>query len=115
MYLFQEEADEEIDATENEEDWIEIIKRSNKEAEEHMKKYKIPCWVEVHRRSKWRMARRIVSLPKKDGIKEFSTGTLDLIQLSVQKDQWADQKEGGKTISTSLQKQRKDMKKLNMI
>ena len=40
---FQEEADEEIDATENEEDWIEFIKRSTKEAEEHMKKYKIPC------------------------------------------------------------------------
>ena len=34
---FQEEADEEIDATENEEDWIEFIKRSNKEAEERMK------------------------------------------------------------------------------
>ena len=62
---FQEETDEEIDGTENEEDWVEFIKRSNKEAEEHMKKYKIPCWVEVHRRSKWRMARRIVSLPQK--------------------------------------------------
>ena len=37
---FQEEADEEIDATENEEDWIEYIKTSTKEAEEYMKKQK---------------------------------------------------------------------------
>ena len=29
---FQEEADEEIDATQNEEDWVEFIKRSTKEA-----------------------------------------------------------------------------------
>ena len=46
------------------EDWIEYIKRSTKEAEEHMKKLKIPCWIETHRRLKWRTARRIVSLPK---------------------------------------------------
>ena len=57
---FQDEVDEEIDATENEEDWIEFIKRSTKEAEEHMEKLKIPCWIEVHRRTKWRKARRIV-------------------------------------------------------
>ena len=37
---FQEEADEEIDATEKEEDWIEYIKTSTKEAEEYMKKQK---------------------------------------------------------------------------
>ena len=35
---FQEEADEEMDATDNEEDWVEFIKRSTEEAEEHMKK-----------------------------------------------------------------------------
>ena len=34
---FQEDADEEIDATENEEDWFEYIKRSTKEADENMK------------------------------------------------------------------------------
>ena len=64
---FQEDADEEIDATENEEDWIEYIKRSTKEADEHMEKHNIKCWIEVHRRQKWRMARRIISLPEKDG------------------------------------------------
>ena len=62
---FQEEIDEEVDATENEEDWIEYIKRSTKEAEEQMEKQKIPCWIEIHRRMKWRMARRVVSLPEK--------------------------------------------------
>ena len=49
---FQDEVDKEIDATENEEDWIEYIKRSTKEAEEHMEKQKIPCWIEIHRRMK---------------------------------------------------------------
>ena len=62
---FQEDTEEEIDATEDEEDWIEYIKRSTREAEEHMKKHKIPCWIEIHRRLKWRMARRIVSLHEK--------------------------------------------------
>ena len=62
---FQEEADEEIDATENEEDWVEFIKRSTKDAEEHMKQHKLPCWIEVHRKTKWRMARRIINLPQK--------------------------------------------------
>ena len=33
---FQEESGEAIDSTEKEEDWIEYIKRSTKEAEEHM-------------------------------------------------------------------------------
>ena len=62
---FEEEVDEEIDATEIEEDWIEYIKRSTKEAEEHLKKQKILCWIEIHRRQKWRMARRIITLPEK--------------------------------------------------
>ena len=61
---FQEDKEEAIDTTEKEEDWIEYIKRSTKEAEEHMKKMKIPCWIETHRRLKWRMARRLVSLPE---------------------------------------------------
>ena len=37
---FQEDADEEIDTTENEEDWIEYIKRSTKQAEEFMENIK---------------------------------------------------------------------------
>ena len=61
---FQEDADEEIDATENEGDWIDYIKRSTNEAEEHMEKHNVGCWIEVHRRMKWRMARRIITLPE---------------------------------------------------
>ena len=49
----------------NEEDWIEYIRRSTKEAEEHMENHKIKCWTEVHRRQKWRMARRMITLPAK--------------------------------------------------
>ena len=37
---FQEDDEEEIDSTEKEEDWIEYIKRSTKEAEEPMKKWR---------------------------------------------------------------------------
>ena len=66
---FQDEVGEEIDATENEEDWIEYIKRSTKEAEEHM--IKKPYWIEVHSRLKWRMARRIVSLPEERWTKKI--------------------------------------------
>ena len=29
-----------------------------------MKKMKIPCWTEIHRRLKWRMASRITPLPE---------------------------------------------------
>ena len=68
---FQEEIDEAIDSTEKEEDWIEYIKRSSKKAEEYMKKMKIPCWIETHRRLKWRMANRIVSLPEERWTKKI--------------------------------------------
>ena len=47
-----------------EEDRIQFMERSTKEAEDHMKKMKTPCWIETHRRLKWRMAMRIASLPK---------------------------------------------------
>ena len=33
-------------------------------AEEHMKKTNIPCWIETHRRMKWRMAMRIAFHPQ---------------------------------------------------
>ena len=74
---FQEDIDEAIDTTEKEEDWIEYIKRSTKEAEEYMKKMKMLCWIETHRRlechrlpiiwsraKKWRMESKIASLPE---------------------------------------------------
>ena len=61
---FQEDTEEAIDTTEKEEDWIEYIERSTKEAEEYIKKMKLPCGIVIHRRLKWRMAKRIVSLPE---------------------------------------------------
>ena len=54
--------DEDIDKCEKE-DWIDFIEKSTKEAEEPMKKTKIPCWIETHRRLKWRMVLRLASLP----------------------------------------------------
>ena len=48
---FQGDQDEEIDNSDKEEEWIEFIKRSTKEAQEHMKKMNIPCLIETHR--KW--------------------------------------------------------------
>ena len=59
---FQEDEDDDIDKCEKE-DWIDFMEKSTKEAEDHMKKTKIPCWIETHRRLKWRMAMRLASLP----------------------------------------------------
>ena len=75
---FQEDIDDAIDTTEKEEDWIEYMKRSTKEAEDYMKKMKFPCWTEIHRRLKWRK--------KKDGPETFSIGILDLTTKSRQED-----------------------------
>ena len=46
-------------------DWINSSKRSTKEAEAHMKKTNIPCWIETHRGMKWRVAMGIASLPQR--------------------------------------------------
>ena len=47
-----------------EEDWIAYVKRSTREAQEQMKKANVPCWIETHRRMKWRMVMRLASLPE---------------------------------------------------
>ena len=58
------DTDEEIDTAEiEEEEWIEYMKRSTATAIQRMKAAKIPCWIETHRRMKWRLAMRIASLP----------------------------------------------------
>ena len=51
------DSDEEIDTVEIEEERTTAI------AIERMKAAKIPCWIETHRRKKWRLAMRIASLP----------------------------------------------------
>ena len=43
---------------------LNTAKRSTAEAEERMNAAKMPCWIETHRRMKWRLAMRITSLPK---------------------------------------------------
>ena len=58
------DTDDEIDIDEiEEEDWFEYMKRSTAVAVERMTAAQIPCWIETHRRMKWRLALRIASLP----------------------------------------------------
>ena len=56
--FFTEDTDEEIDTREieEEEDRIEHMERSTATAAERMKAAKIQCWIETHRRMKWRLA-----------------------------------------------------------
>ena len=61
---FVKETDEEIDTAEiQEEEWIEYMKRSTATAIERMKAAKIQCWIETHRRMKWRLTLRNASFP----------------------------------------------------
>ena len=58
---FEDDADEEIDTTVIEEDWIEFIKRSTEDAMEKMERAKIRCWNRTHKKMKWKLALRIAS------------------------------------------------------
>ena len=61
---FESDNDEEIDTTENEEeDWVDYIKRSTNEAIEKMGNEKIRCWNKTHKKMKWRLAMRIATSP----------------------------------------------------
>ena len=59
---FKNDTDEEIDTTAIEEEWIEYMERSTNEAIEKMNNAKIRCWMQTHKRMKWRLALRIASL-----------------------------------------------------
>ena len=62
---FAEDSDKEIDTAEiDQQDWIEYMKSSTAAAKKEMRRAKIPCWIEVHRRMKWRLAMSIASPPK---------------------------------------------------
>ena len=66
-----EDSDIEIDTAEiQQEDWIEYMKRSTAAAAEEMRTAKIPCWIEMHRRMKWRLAMRIASLTKERWVRK---------------------------------------------
>ena len=59
---FIEDSDNAQDEPEiEEEEWINYMKRSTKEVEEQMKKAKITCWIETHRKMKWRLLMRIAA------------------------------------------------------
>ena len=61
---FEDDADEEIYTTSiEEEDWIEYMKRSTKDAKEKMESAKIRCWNKTHKKMKWKLALRIATSP----------------------------------------------------
>ena len=65
-----EDSDKEIDTAEiQQKEWIEHMKRRTA-AEEEMRKAKIPCWIEMQRRMKWRLAMRIASLTKERWVRK---------------------------------------------
>ena len=66
---FEDDADEEIDATliEKEEDCIEHTKRSIEEAIEKMDNAKIRCWNKTHKKMKWKLPLRIATSPSHRG------------------------------------------------
>ena len=59
---FMENTDEDIDTVGiEEEDWVEHIKRSTRQAEEKMRTANIPCWFETQRKMYRILAMRIAS------------------------------------------------------
>ena len=59
-------ADEEThveSAAESLEPWVDWIRRSTHEAEKRMKELKLEDWVTLHRRRKWRWARKVAASP----------------------------------------------------
>ena len=83
---FQEDAEEEIDSTENEEDWIEYIKRSTKEAEEHMENRRYHAGLKHTEDESGEWQEELFPYLKKDGPEEFSTGIPDLTTASKPED-----------------------------
>ena len=66
-----------------EEDWINYIKRSTAVAIEQMKNARIPCWIEMHKKMKWRLAMRIATMKNERWAKkaaEWKPGLSDKIK-----------------------------------
>ena len=67
---FEDDADDEIDTTLNEEeDWIECIKRSTEDNIEKMESAKIRCWNRTQK-MKWKLALRIATSPSERWLKK---------------------------------------------
>ena len=75
---FQSDSDDEVHTAEvEEEEWIEQVKRSTRDAEDKMRAANIPCWIEAQRKMKWRLAVRIASHPEQIWTEKQQRGTLD--------------------------------------
>ena len=57
--------------TENLEPWVDWIRRSTHEAERRMKELKLEDWVSLHRRRKWRWARKVATSQGSIGVYEL--------------------------------------------
>ena len=75
---FEDDADDELDTTSIEEDWIEYIKRSTEEAVEKMESAKIRCWNKTHKKMKWRLAMRIATSPSDRWLRKAGEWNLEL-------------------------------------
>ena len=56
----------------------------------NLRSTRIPCWIETHRRMKWRLAMKIASLPDERWTKKAAASN------TRQTEQWDDQKRDGK-------------------
>ena len=112
---FMNDTDEELDTAEIEEkDWAEYTKRSTKEAEEQMRLAQIPCWIEPHRRVKWRSAMRTASIPETRRTRKAAEWNPGL-RFEVKTCRAAGRpKKDGRTKSTTSSNQRKLKRKMAM-
>ena len=113
---FQEDTEEEIDATENEEDWIECIQKKHQRGwGTYEKKHKITMldW-NTQKISVANGKENCFPTWKKGGPEEFSTGIPDLTSASEPGDHLGRPKKKGKTISTNSWKQTKHKKRQSM-
>ena len=69
---FDEDSEKEIDTIEieEEEDWIDYIKRSTADALDKMERAKIRCWNKTHKKMKWKLALRIATSPSERWLKK---------------------------------------------
>ena len=99
---FQSDPDDDMDtAGAEEEDWIEYIKRSTRDAEDKMRAANIPCWTEAQWKMKWRLAMRIASHSEARWNKKPQDGTLDSAPRREQAEVLEDQVRDGMTTSTN--------------
>ena len=78
---FAENSDKEIDTAELEqEDWIEHEKKhsSRRRRRRRNEEGQDPCWIEMHRRMKWRLAVKIAPLPKERWVRKAAEWNLGL-------------------------------------